>query len=230
MYPIGFYDVTYILVIIGVVLCLAAQSQVKSTYRRYSSVQAASGITGAEAAQRILQQSGIYDVSVARVAGELTDHYDPRTKTLRLSDSVYGRSSVAAVSVAAHECGHAVQDNVNYLPLRLRSNMVPAANICAQISWPMIFIGMVLGWNHLLIEIGIILFTAVVLFHFVTLPVELNASSRALRILDSSGILSGQENDYARKVLRAAAMTYIASAASMALQLLRLILLNRRND
>ncbi len=230
MYPIGFYDVSYILVIIGVVLCLLAQSKVKTTYARYSRVRTMSGITGQEAAERILRQEGIYDVAVVRVSGTLTDHYDPRNKTLALSDAVFDQTSVAAVSVAAHECGHAVQDSTGYAPLRIRGALVPVANFGAQISWPMIILGIVLGWNRILIEIGIIMFTAVVLFHFITLPVEFNASSRALKILDSSGMLQGEENTFAKKVLSAAAMTYVASAASMALQLLRLLLLSRRRD
>ena len=230
MYPIGFYDVSYILVIIGVVLCLLAQSKVKTTYARYSRVRTMSGITGQEAAERILRQEGIYDVAVVRVSGTLTDHYDPRNKTLALSDAVFDQTSVAAVSVAAHECGHAVQDSTGYAPLRIRGALVPVANFGAQISWPMIILGIVLGWNRILIEIGIIMFTAVVLFHFITLPVEFNASSRALKILDSSGMLQGEENTFAKKVLSAAAMTYVASAASMALQLLRLLLLSSRRD
>ena len=226
-YSYGF-DITYLLVILGMILCMAAQAKVKGTFARYSSVAAYSGLTGAETAQRILQQQGIYDVSVTRVSGSLTDHYDPTSRTLRLSETVYGNRSVSAISVAAHECGHAIQDQENYMPLRLRASLLPVANFGAQAAWPLIILGIFLGWNHTLIEIGIVLFMAVVAFHFITLPVELNASSRALRILESSGILHDQENDYARKVLGAAALTYIASAASMALQLVRLILLNRR--
>ncbi len=226
-YSYGF-DFSYLLVIIGMILCMLAQAKVKSTFSRYSSVGAYSGLTGAEVAQRILEQNGIYDVSVARVSGSLTDHYDPSSKTLKLSEPVFGQRSIAAISVAAHECGHAIQDQENYAPLRIRASLVPVANFGASASWPLIILGMFMGWNHTLIEIGILLFMAVVVFHFVTLPVELNASSRALNILESSGILHGEENNYARKVLGAAALTYIASAASMALQLLRLMLLNRR--
>ena len=226
-YGYGF-DVTYLLVIIGMILCMAAQAKVRSTFSRYSSVPAYSGMTGAEVARRILQQNGIYDVTVSRVSGSLTDHYGSSSKTLRLSEPVYGQRSISAISVAAHECGHAIQDQENYAPLRIRASLVPVANFGAQAAWPLIILGMFLGWNHMLIEIGIILFTAVVLFHFVTLPVELNASARALRILESSGMLHGEENGYAKKVLGAAALTYIASAASMALQLIRLMLLNRR--
>ena len=166
-------------------------------------------------------------MGIARISGDLTDHYDPSSKTLRLSDSVYGSNSVAAVSVAAHECGHAIQHQENYAPLKIRAALVPVANFGAGISWPLIIIGILLGGSSLLINIGIWLFVAVVAFHLVTLPVELNASSRALKIMESSGILHGDENRYAKEVLGAAALTYVASAASMILQLLRLLILTR---
>lgn len=227
MYYPMYFDPTYILVFIGVILSMAASAKVKSTFSRYSRVRSLSGLTGAQAAERILHQAGIYDVGIAHVSGDLTDHYDPRSKTLRLSDTVYGSTSVAAVSVAAHECGHAIQHQVNYAPLKLRAAMVPVTNFGAAISWPLILIGILMGGSKLLIMIGIWMFIAVVAFHFVTLPVEFNASSRALRIMDESGILHGDENSYARKVLGAAALTYVASAASMVLQLLRLLILTR---
>lgn len=227
MYYPMYFDPTYILVIIGVILSMAASAKVKSTFSRYSQVRSLSGMTGAQAAERILHQAGIYDVGIARVSGNLTDHYDPSSKTLRLSDSVYGVTSVAAVSVAAHECGHAIQDQKNYVPLKIRGALVPVTNFGAAISWPLILLGIILGGSELLINIGIWLFVAVVAFHFVTLPVELNASSRALRIMEESGILHGDENRYAKKVLGAAALTYVASAASMVLQLLRLLILTR---
>ena len=166
-------------------------------------------------------------MGIARISGDLTDHYDPSSKTLRLSDSVYGSNSVAAVSVAAHECGHAIQHQENYAPLKIRAALVPVANFGAGISWPLIIIGILLGGSSLLINIGIWLFVAVVAFHLVTLPVELNASSRALKIMESSGVLHGDENRYAKEVLGAAALTYVASAASMILQLLRLLILTR---
>lgn len=227
MYYPMYFDPTYILVIIGVILSLAASARVKSTFSRYSRVRSLSGLTGAQAAERILHQAGIYDVGIARVSGNLTDHYDPSSKTLRLSDTVYGSDSVAAVSVAAHECGHAIQHQKNYVPLKIRGAMVPVTNFGAAISWPLILIGILMGGSELLIMIGIWMFVAVVAFHFVTLPVEFNASSRALRIMDESGILHGDENHYARQVLGAAALTYVASAASMVLQLLRLLILTR---
>ena len=191
-----------------------------------------SGITGAEAAQRILHQSGIYDVRVEHVSGSLTDHYDPRSKVLRLSDSVYGSSSVAAVGVAAHECGHAVQHEKGYVPLSIRSALVPVANFGANLAWPVFLMGLIFSIGPLL-DIGILLFLAAVLFQLVTLPVEFNASSRALRLLESNGILYGEEIRDTRKVLSAAALTYVASLAASVLQLLRLIILaggRRRND
>ena len=234
MYGFGFYrfDGTYILVLIGVVLSMLASSKVKTTFARYQRVRSMSGITGAEAAQRILHQSGIYDVRVEHVSGSLTDHYDPRSKVLRLSDSVYGSSSVAAVGVAAHECGHAVQHEKGYVPLSIRSALVPVANFGANLAWPVFLMGLIFSIGPLL-DIGILLFLAAVLFQLVTLPVEFNASSRALRLLESNGILYGEEIRDTRKVLSAAALTYVASLAASVLQLLRLIILagvRRRND
>ena len=222
-----YYDPTYVMVLIGVVICMLASANVNRTFQKYSRIRSHSGMTGREAAERLLHANGIYDVTVQRVAGNLTDHYDPSSKTLRLSDSVYGSNSVAAVSVAAHECGHAIQHQENYAPLKIRAALVPVANFGAGISWPLIIIGILLGGSSLLINIGIWLFVAVVAFHLVTLPVELNASSRALKIMESSGILHGDENRYAKEVLGAAALTYVAGAASMILQLLRLLILTR---
>jgi len=230
-YPL-YFDWTYILVLIGVVLSLWASSRVKSTFNKYSKVRTISGVTGTQVAESILRKSGINDVSIQHVSGDLTDHYDPRTKTLRLSDSVYNASSIAATGVAAHECGHAIQHNKGYAPLAIRSAIVPVANFGSAISWPLIIIGLMLGTSQILINIGIILFSTVVAFHLITLPVEFNASSRALRILSDSGILHGEENEGAKKVLNAAALTYVANAAAMILQLLRIILLSnsrRRN-
>ena len=229
MYYPMYLDPTYILVIIGIVLSMMASARVKSAFNKYSAVRTVNGVTGADAAVRILRQAGIFDVTVTQVAGSLTDHYDPRTKTLRLSQSVYGSPSVAAVSVAAHECGHAIQDQQSYFPLRLRAALVPVTNFGATLSWPLVLIGLLIGGegSRILINIGIWLFIAVVVFHFVTLPVELDASSRALKILEGSGILHGEENKQAKAVLGAAALTYIASAAAMALQLIRLLLLTQ---
>ena len=202
-----------------------ASSRVKSTFARYDRVRNLRGITGAQAAETILHQAGIYNVSVQRIQGNLTDHYDPSAKVLRLSDSVFGATSVAAIGVAAHECGHAIQDQKDYAPLRIRTALVPVCNFGSTISWPLILIGVIMGWNQMLIRAGIFLFFAVVLFQLVTLPVEFNASSRALKILSSTGLLQGDENEGARKVLSAAALTYVAGAAASILQLLRLIIL-----
>ena len=184
-------------------------------------------MTGAEAAQRILNTAGIYDVTIQHVSGNLTDHYNPSNKTLNLSDSVYGSTSVAAVGVAAHECGHAIQHQKNYVPLTLRAAIVPVANLGSTLAWPLILMGLLFSRNTgaLFIDLGIICFSFAVIFQLVTLPVEFNASRRALRILGEQGILSESELPYTRKVLQAAALTYVASAASAILQLLRLILL-----
>ena len=226
-------DPTMILVLIGVVITLWAQWRVNSAFSKYSRIRSRTGMTGAEAAQRLLQSQGIYDVRVQRVGGSLTDHYDPRTKTVNLSDDVFNVSSVAAIGVAAHECGHAIQDNVGYVPLRIRGNLVPVANIGSRLSWPLILIGLLIsGLGSPLVEIGIIMFSLAVLFQLVTLPVELDASARAVRLLDAEGILTGDEVSGTRKVLHAAALTYVAAAATSILQLLRLVILfgGRRRD
>ena len=229
--PYSYYyygiDPTYILVLIGAVICMIASARVKSTYNKYSKYRSASGMPGAEAAQRILNTAGIYDVTIQHVSGNLTDHYNPANKTLNLSDSVYGSTSVAAVGVAAHECGHAIQHQKNYVPLTLRATIVPVANLGSTLAWPLILIGLLFSRNTgaLFIDLGIICFSFAVIFQLVTLPVEFNASRRALRILGEQGILSESELPYTRKVLQAAALTYVASAASAILQLLRLILL-----
>jgi len=236
MYGYGYYsmfDPTMILVLIGVFLSLGASAKVKSTYARFSRVRSMCGLTGAEAAKRLLNSQGIYDVTIRRVPGSLTDHYDPRTKTVNLSESVYGSTSVAAIGVAAHECGHAMQDASEYVPLRLRGSMVPVVNIGAQLSWPMILIGVLVGgMGSPIVSLGILLFSLSVLFQLVTLPVEFNASARAVRLLDSTGILRGEEVGYTKQVLGAAALTYVAAAAGSILQLLRLIILfgGRRDD
>lgn len=229
-----YYDWTYILVLIGVVICMAASGRVNSVFTRYSRVRSHSGMTGKEAAERILRRNGIYDVQVIHIPGNLTDHYNPGKKTLGLSDTVYNSSSVAAIGVAAHECGHAVQHAVGYAPLSIRGVLVPVANFGSALSWPLILIGLLMNsqMSGLLINLGILLFSAAVLFQIVTLPVEFNASSRAVRVLESSGMLYPEEVGDVKKVLRAAALTYVAGAASMILQFLRLIIIGgrRRND
>ncbi len=229
-----FWDYTYILVLIGAVICMIASARVRTTFNKYSKYRSMSGMTGAQAAERILRSAGIYDVQIRHVSGELTDHYDPRTKTVNLSDSVYNSTSVAAVGVAAHECGHVIQHDTNYAPLTFRTTLVPIANIGSTLAWPVILIGLLINSRSsmMIIDIGIILFSLAVLFQLVTLPVEFDASSRALRLLQEQGILGSDEIVYTRKVLSAAALTYVASAASAILQLFRIILLfgGRRRD
>ncbi len=227
----GFWwDPTYILIVIGAVICLLASARVRITFNKYSNVRSMSGMTGAEAAQRILQHAGIYDVRVQHISGHLNDHYDPRNRTLSLSDSVYNSTSVAAVGVAAHECGHAIQHAKNYAPLKIRGSLVPVANLGSTLAWPLIILGIIFS-GPVLIKVGIVFFFCAVLFQLVTLPVEFNASGRAVRILGQTGILGDQELGMTRKVLGAAAMTYVASAAASILQLLRLVLLfGGRND
>lgn len=227
----GFYmDWTYILVLIGVIFSIMASAKVNSTFHKYKRVRSATGLTGAEAATRILNQNGIYDVAVEQVRGNLTDHYDPRSKVLRLSEATYHSASVAAIGVAAHECGHALQHKEGYFPLKLRSTIVLAANIGSRLGIPIILLGVLLGQNFLLIQIGIWVFSLAVLFQIVTLPVEFNASSRAMVMLEQYGILGSEELKKTGKVLSAAAMTYVAAAAASILQLLRLILLFGRRD
>lgn len=229
-----YYDWTYILVLIGVLICLAASGRVNSVFSRYSRVRSHSGMTGREAAERILHRNGIYDVQVIHIPGNLTDHYNPGNKTLGLSDTVYNSSSVAAIGVAAHECGHAVQHATGYAPLSIRGALVPVANFGSAIAWPFILIGLLMNGQMavMLINLGIILFSAAVLFQIVTLPVEFNASNRAVKVLESSGMLYPEEVSSVKKVLGAAALTYVASAASMILQLLRLVIIGgrKRND
>ena len=226
-----YFDPTYLLVIIGAVLSIWASSRVNSTYNKYSRVRSMTGMTGAEAARMILNYNGLSDVRVEHVSGSLTDHYDPRTKVLRLSDSTYGSGSVAAIGVAAHECGHAVQDKDGYVPLKIRGALVPVANLGSALGLPIVILGLIFGLSYTFIQIGIWVFAAAVWFQIVTLPVEFNASGRALQMLQSYRILTEEETGYCRKVLSAAALTYVAAAASSILQLLRLYLLagGRRN-
>lgn len=233
-YPM-YFDPTYFLVLIGVVLSLLASGRVKSTFAKYSQMRNSRGLTGAQAAEQVLHTAGIYDVRIEHVGGNLTDHYDPRTKVLRLSDSVYGQTSVAAVGVAAHECGHAIQHAKGYGPLKLRSTLVPVANFGSKLAWPLIIFGLFIRGESsaILINAGIIAFLAAVVFQLVTLPVEFNASNRAIRMIADSGMMYGEEIKGAKKVLSAAALTYVASAATAILQLLRILILTggrRRND
>lgn len=229
-YGYYYYDPTYMLIVISALISLFAQFLVNSRFSKYSRVRSRSGMTGAQAAERILQSQGIYDVAIQRVSGKLTDHYDPRNKTLNLSDAVYASTSVAAVGVAAHECGHAIQHARGYAPLSFRSALVPVANLGSQLSWLFIILGIFFGGSHTLIMIGILMFSAAVLFQLVTLPVEFNASGRALKLLSETGILQKDEVSDTRKVLSAAALTYVAAAATAVLQLLRLLRLFGGND
>jgi Zn-dependent membrane protease YugP len=225
-YPM-YFDSTYWLIIVGVIICLAASARVKSAFNKYSKVRSYSGMTGAQAAERILHAEGIYDVKVQHIRGNLNDHYDPRNKVLNLSDSTYGASSVAAIGVAAHECGHAIQHAHSYAPLVFRNAIVPVVNFASGISWILIIIGLFISSSSssLLINLGIICFSAAVLFQLVTLPVEFNASKRALVLLETRGILGSEEIVQTKKVLSAAALTYVAAAAASILQLLRLVFL-----
>ncbi len=232
----GFYfDPTYILIIIGIVICVAASAHVNSTFKKYSRYRSYSGMTGAQAAQRILESQGIYDVQIRHIRGNLTDNYNPSTKVLSLSDATYGQTSVAAIGVAAHECGHAMQHAKGYTPIAVRNALVPFANWGSRLSWLLIIVGIIFygqGTGQTLINIGILAFSLAVLFQLVTLPVEFNASNRAIKVLESTGIFGNEELGYTKKVLGAAALTYVAAAASSLLQLLRLIILfgGRRDD
>ena len=230
-----YYDWTYILVLIGAVICMIASANVKSTYKKFSTYRSRTNMTGAQVAERLLRSAGINDVSVRHVAGHLSDHYNPSTKVVNLSDSVYDSTSVAAIGVAAHECGHAIQHAKGYAPLNFRTWFVPVANFGSKLAWPLILIGLFINSqsSQMIINAGIFLFSFAVIFQLITLPVEFNASNRALRLLEEQGILSQQELPYTRKVLGAAALTYVASAASAILQLLRIIMLfggRRRRD
>jgi Zn-dependent membrane protease YugP len=218
------FDPLYMMMIApAFILSLVAQGWVKSAFRKYGKIANRRGITGAEAARRILDASGLSRVTIEPAKGFLSDHYDPRTKVLRLSPDVYGKPSLAAVGVAAHEAGHALQDAKEYAPLKLRSALVPVAQLGSNLAWPLLFIGMFLNAVGM-IKVGVILFSGAVLFQVVTLPVEFNASSRALQALSGTGILTGDEMTGARKVLTAAAMTYIAAAITAVLQLLYFLL------
>lgn len=232
--PFGYYyyDPTYILVLAGTLLCLWASARVNSAMSKYAKVRNVSGLSGAEAARRILQYQGITDVSVECLQQGSGDHYDPRSKTVRLSYENYNSASVTAVSVAAHECGHAAQHHENYGFLKFRSAFAPVANIGSNLGFPLILIGVLFGFSQILVEIGIWAFSLGVLFQLITLPVEFNASKRALATVSNYGLLTENEKAGGKKVLGAAAWTYVAAAASAILQLIRLVLLfgGRRRD
>lgn len=221
-----YFDYTYLILLPAILFALWAQSRVKSTYAKYSKIFA--GLTGEEAARMVLEMNGINDVTIEPIAGELTDHFDPKTNTIRLSKGVYNVTSVAAVGIAAHEAGHAVQYAVGYSPIKLRTAIIPVTNIGSTLSWPLLLIGVLLG-SETLAMAGVLLFCAVVVFQLVTLPVEFNASNRALDTLGASGYLQPEQLDGAGKVLRAAAMTYVAALAQALAQLLRLLMIANRS-
>ena len=225
-----YFDPTYVLVIIAFLLTLFASMGVKSTFSKYNDVRSSRGITAASAARQILDANGLQNIRIEHVSGDLTDHYSPNENVIRLSDSTYNSTSVAAIGVAAHECGHAVQHQVGYVPIKIRNGIVPIVNVCNMLSMPIFIIGLILGLGRLAM-VGAILFVAVLVFLLVTLPTDINASRRAMKTLESMYLLEGDELTGARKTLTAAAMTYVAAVASTALQFLRLVLLaNRRRD
>ena len=227
-----YYDPTYIILIPAIIFTMYAQMKVSSAYGRYQKVRNRRGITGAQAARIILDQNGLSDVPIEIVAGKLSDHYDPRTRVMRLSRDVYSSPSIAAVGIAAHESGHAIQHAKHYVPLSFRNTIAPVVSICSNLAWPLIIIGLLFGassGSNLLFDIGVLFFAAVVLFHAVTLPVELNASKRALAQLTENGIVYNDEVGGARRVLSAAAMTYVAALATAILNLVRILAI-RRDD
>lgn len=219
------FDWTFVLLLPALAFAIWAQTKVRGTYKKYSRVKSRASITGAQAARRILDSQGLTDVKVEQVAGKLTDHYDPRKRVLRLSEGVYGSPSLAALGVAAHETGHALQHKFDYAPLKLRSGLVPVAQFGTWLAFPLFFIGFIIPSVNWMMDLGILFFAGAVAFSLVTLPVEYNASARAIKILSSGGYLAPDETDGARKVLSAAAWTYVAAATMAVLQLLRLILL-----
>ena len=225
-----YFDWTYLLIIPGLLLGLWAQAKVKSTYAEYSRIPTRLGRSAATVVDDLLRRNGNNKVRIGRVSGELTDHYNPGNETLNLSDGVYASNSIAALGIAAHEAGHAMQKHEGYAPLKLRTAIVPAVNVCSMLSTPLFFLGLIMAWEPLL-TLGIILFAASTVFALVTLPVEFNASNRAVAMLTEGGYVNGEEERGVRKVLQAAALTYVAAAVTSLLSLLRLVLIaNRRRD
>ena len=224
------YDPTYILLIPAIILTMYAQFKVSSTTNKYFRVRTQRGYTGEQTAREILTANGIYDVKIEMISGTLSDHYDPRSRVLRLSQDVYRGTSITSVAVAAHECGHAIQHARGYAPLTIRGAIVPVVNFASSASWILIMLGLFMSSFNFLLKIGILLFAATVVFQLVTLPVEFNASSRALAQIENLGIVSHDERRESKKVLKAAALTYVAAAATAVLQLLRLITIAGRRD
>jgi len=227
-----FYDWTFFLIIPPLILALYAQAKVKGAYRKYGQVFASSRITGAQAAHQLLQTAGAGDITIEKQPGELTDHYDPRKRILRLSQGVHDSSSIAALGIAAHETGHAIQHHNHYQPMALRSMIYPVASLGSTLAFPLFFVGFFFnkGGTNILMDIGLLLFTGAVAFSVITLPVEFNASKRALILLEERRFLTPDEMVGARKVLSAAALTYVASTAMAAVQLLRMFLLRSSRD
>lgn len=230
VYPIGWViDPTWILVIAALVITIAAQAKVSSTYKKYAKVKSRNGVTGAQFAQQMLANNSVQGVSIVPIKGELTDHFDPRNNTVSLSEDIYMESSVASVAIAAHECGHVLQKFTGYGPMKVRNAIVPVTNVCSQISFFLILIGIFFAQFSMLVDIGAWVFFGVVIFQIITLPVEFNASSRALKNIESAGVLTVEEQAGAKKVLSAAAMTYVAGMLASFLSFLRLLLIaNRR--
>jgi uncharacterized protein len=230
MFPF-FLDWTMLLILPAVALAIWAQFKVKNTYKKFSEIRSRTGMTGAQAARRILDANGLLNVAVEPIAGELTDHYHPKDKVIRLSEPIFGSTSLAALAVAAHESGHALQDQVGYAPMMFRSRLVPVATLGSNLAMPLFFIGLIfsasMGW---MMDLGIAFFAGAVVFHLVTLPVEFDASARAIRILSSGGYLAPDEVDGAKKVLGAAAWTYVAAASMAVLTLIRLLILRQSRD
>lgn len=234
-----YYDPTYILLLPAIIFTMIAQASVNSAFRKYSKVRNRKNLTGAEAARRMLDYNGLQDVRINAIGGNLTDHYNPRNRTLNLSQSVYGVNSVAAVSVACHEAGHALQHAKGYTPLKLRNSIVPVVNFASRLAWPMIIIGILLlgagsyemgYFGMLLLDIGILGFAGVVVFHAVTLPVEFNASRRAIDKMEELGLVAAEDIPGSKKMLRAAALTYVAALAMAVMNLLRILAIRGRND
>lgn len=225
-----YWDSTMVLLIPAILLSLYAQFKISSSYKHYSQIRSRSGLTGAQAARSILNSNGLYDVRVEPIRGQLSDHYDPRTRVINLSEDVYAGTSLSSVAVAAHETGHALQHATGYFPLQLRSSFVPVANIGSGAGTMLIMIGLFVPQFGLLLQLGILAFSFAVLFQIITLPVEFNASHRALTLLQEGRMLGGDEVRGARSVLNAAALTYVAAALAAVLQLVRFILIARGRD
>jgi len=229
IWPFGWGDWTWLLLILALIISIWAQAKVSGTYKKYSKVRIASGATGAEFAQTMLRQNGVNGIDIVRIKGQMTDHFDPRKGTVALSEGVYSKDSVAAVAIAAHECGHVLQREKKYGPMKVRNALVPFTNICSRAAFPLIIIGIIFSGFDILINIGTWLYFAVVVFQLITLPVEFNASGRALQNISASGVMTQTEQAEAKKMLSAAALTYVAAMLASFLSFLRLLLLSRRN-